>query len=467
MYPAGQRAAGVRLAHVALDAARTAAAPDPLPEELHLQWVRKSPPLRAAFWQVRQERVQFDLGYEPIVCGKMMFVPSSLNDSLTALDTETGQERWRFYAEGPLRLAAAAGQGNVYVASDDGRLYCLDAATGRVRWSVRGAPSSRCVLGNGRLISAWPARGAPVLAGDTVYFAAGVWPFEGIFVTALDAATGQRRWVNDRTGSQYIVHPHGALSFGGPSPQGYLLVPRSPRGSMGDELAVPSSRAFPAWFQRTSGELAGFEFGYGGFGSVPGGWFLASDAQGRPCVDPQINTEIHDAGQQVVGQRGIRRQKGEVLPESITVGQKSYRICEGLRETMSAGGRTYRFAEFQDRVPDKIHTLLAADGKLFIVTRQGGIYCFGPRHVEPQIHEFVEPTAAGGRRRLDRRRRSRCWPTRTAARDMRWCWAWAAAGWRRNWCCDPTCRWWWWIATPRRSTGCGGAWIAPGCMAVG
>jgi hypothetical protein len=363
------------------DAARTASAPDPLPENLHLQWVRKYPALRAAFWQVRQERVQFDLGYEPVVCGKTMFVPSSCNDSLTALDTETGQERWRFYAEGPIRLAAAAGLGKVYAASDDGRLYCLDAATGRALWNVRGAPSPRRVLGNGRLISAWPARGAPVSAGDTVYFAAGVWPFEGLFVTALDAATGRRRWVNDRTGSLYIKHPHGALSFGGPSPQGYLLV-------QGDELAVPSSRAFPAWFHRASGELASFEFGSGGFGNVPGSWFLASDAQGRPCVDPEINTEIHDAGRQVIGQRGIYPKKGEVLKESITIGQKSYRICAGLRETISAGGREYRFAQFQSRVADKIHTMLAADGKLFIVTRQGSIYCFGPNRIEPQIHEF-------------------------------------------------------------------------------
>ena len=220
-----------------------------------------------------------------------------------------------------------------------------------------------------------------MLAGDTVYFAAGVWPFEGIFVTALDAATGQRRWVNDRAGSLYLAHPHGGMSFGGPSPQGYLLV-------QGGELAVPSGRAFPAWFQRASGELASFEFGFGGHGSVPGGWFLASDAQGRPCVDPEINREIHNVGQQVIGQRGIRRQKGEVLQEAMAVGQKRYRICEGLRETIWAGGREYRFSQFQDRVPDKIHTMLVADGKLFIVTRQGSIHCFGPKRIEPKIHEF-------------------------------------------------------------------------------
>ena len=38
-----------------------------LPETLHLQWVRQYPPLKPAFWQPRQERLQFDLGYEPVV----------------------------------------------------------------------------------------------------------------------------------------------------------------------------------------------------------------------------------------------------------------------------------------------------------------------------------------------------------------------------------------------------------------
>jgi outer membrane protein assembly factor BamB len=51
-------------------------------------------------------------------------------------------------------------------------------------------PSERKLLGNGRLISTWPVRGGPVVADGRVYFAAGVWPFEGVFVYALDAETG-------------------------------------------------------------------------------------------------------------------------------------------------------------------------------------------------------------------------------------------------------------------------------------
>jgi hypothetical protein len=65
-----------------------------------------------------------------------------------------------------------------------------------------------------------------------VYLAAGVWPFEGIFVWALDAETGRPVWLNDGCGSLYLEHPHAAMAFGGPSPQGYLLI-------RGGELVVP------------------------------------------------------------------------------------------------------------------------------------------------------------------------------------------------------------------------------------
>lgn len=362
------------------DAGRTAAAPERLPEKLHLQWQRQSPPLRPAFWQVRQERVQFDLGYEPVVEGKTLVVGSSRNDSVTALDTDTGAEKWRFYADGPVRLAPALGRGKVYAASDDGCLYCLDAGQGTVLWKRRAAPSARKVLGNGRLISAWPARGGPVVADGTVYFAAGVWPFEGIFIYALDAETGRLEWVNDRCGSLYLEHPHAAMSFGGPSPQGYLLV-------RGEHLIVPSSRAFPAFFDRKTGRLASFDFGHGGHGSRPGGWFVATGADGSLRIDPEINTEIHDAGRQIIGQTGVRREPDEPIQEQVTVGDHTYRIEPGLHRAISAGGKTYRFSDGFDGVEGEIHTMLAADGKLFVVTRSGSILCFGPQPIQPRRYD--------------------------------------------------------------------------------
>ncbi len=68
--------------------------------------------------------------------------------------------------------------------SDDGYLYCLAERDGRLLWKHRGGPSDRKVLGNERMISLWPARGGPVVADGTVYYAAGIWPFMGIFLHA-------------------------------------------------------------------------------------------------------------------------------------------------------------------------------------------------------------------------------------------------------------------------------------------
>ena len=372
------------------DARRSASSLQAIPDNLHLLWRRDFPPLKPAFWQVRQRRVQFDLGYEPVVVGKTLLVGSSRNDRVTGLDTETGDELWRFYADGPVRLAPAVWQGKVFFASDDGCLYCLDISTGGLVWKRRATPSPRKVMGNGRLISVWPARGGPVVADGRVYFAAGVWPFEGIFVYALDTETGEVIWVNDRCGSLYLQHPHGAASFGGPSPQGYLLI-------HGDRLVVPSSRAFPAFFELDTGKLAVFDFGYGGHGSRPGSWFVATDAERRLVVDPEINTESHDVGQQTIGQAGVRRADGEQLPEVIDVGGVTYRIEAGVASTFHQSGRTRRFQDGVAGVEGQVHTMLGADDKLFVVTRSGSLYCFGatptqkPKHHAEETEPLVPP----------------------------------------------------------------------------
>ena len=43
------------------------------------------------------------------------------------------------------------------VVDRDGFLYCLEVASGKLLWKVRGSPSPRKAIGNGRLISVWPA----------------------------------------------------------------------------------------------------------------------------------------------------------------------------------------------------------------------------------------------------------------------------------------------------------------------
>ncbi len=208
------------------DANRTAATPAELPAQLHLQWKRILHPPRPAF--PNDPRLCFDSSYEPVVMGKTLFVPSMVTDSVTALDTRTGAVRWEFFADGPVRFAPIAWRGKVYFVSDDGHLYCVEAVSGKLVWKARGAPAHLAdhkLLGNGRLISRWPARGGPVLAGDVIYFAAGVWPFEGVYVCAVGAETGKLLWRNSQCSFiEKGLIDHGTRRDTGLSPQGYLAV---------------------------------------------------------------------------------------------------------------------------------------------------------------------------------------------------------------------------------------------------
>jgi outer membrane protein assembly factor BamB len=252
------------------DAGRTAASPHELPAQLQLRWTRTLPAPRPAFPQ--EVRLGYDACYEPVVLGRTMFVPSTVNDSMTALDTETGAERWRFITGGPVRFAPVAWEGKVYFVSDDGYLYCLHE-DGSLRWKFRGLPEDRrdrWVLGNGRLVSLWPARGGPVLADGVVYFAAGLWPTEGVFVHALNADSGSVVWSN--TDSHHIPESnwdHGIGFDAGLTPQGYLAI-------VGDRLVVPCGTQLPAFLDVKTGALQAYTMGWGGRLGLPKGcWFVA------------------------------------------------------------------------------------------------------------------------------------------------------------------------------------------------
>jgi len=349
------------------DAARSAESPDVLPDDLKLLWMRELPPLKPAY---RTKRMQFDASYEPVVLGKTMFVGSSFNDSVTAFETETGRERWRFYTEGPVRFAPVAWQDRVFVGSDDGHVYCLNAEDGKLLWKLKAVPSNRKVLGNGRLISLWPVRGGLVLQDDKLYFAAGVWSFEGVFIYCIDAATGKVIWRNDESGNVYGIHPHGAEAFGGVTPQGYLVV-------NGDELIVPCGQAYPATFDLATGKLKEFELPAPG--RQPGSYFASADVRrGEVQLDKELNSDLHE-DKTYVG-RGV----------------------EGVRSTIKAGDKVLPFSGIAG-VDGEISSLLTADGKLFAVTLAGRIYCFGPQsNQNPNILRVETPLEKDPAPRSDR-----------------------------------------------------------------
>ncbi len=235
------------------DAERSGFVNDTFSETATLEWIYqpRQAPVRA--WLGEDTRMSFDQPHHPlVVSGGMVFFGSSADCSIVALDAETAAERWRYVTDAPVRFAPAAWEGQVFATSDDGSLYVLEAATGRLIRRVDPAPRKDMVLGNRRMVSRWPARGGPVVRDGIVYFGAGIWPSEGVILSALDARTGELIWRNDESGGLEWDQPHGgARAESGIASQGYLVA--TP-----EHLLVPTGRGVPAAFDRRTGEMKYF-----------------------------------------------------------------------------------------------------------------------------------------------------------------------------------------------------------------
>jgi outer membrane protein assembly factor BamB len=355
-----------------------------------------------------------------------MFVPSMIADSVTALDTQTGQQRWQFFTEGPVRLAPVAREGRVYFVSDDGHLYCVGAADGELIWKFRGLPAERKqrkVMGSGRLIPLVPARGGPVLADGVVDFAAGIWS------------------------------DHGTAYYAGISPQGHLAI-------VDGKLVVPCGAQLPALLDLKTGELEKYTMGWGGRVGLAKGCAFVSGT-GKYLIHAGDLYDIRQPNQERfrdsrgrrdyksmlylagltrfqidrTNQKGLGQFRQPVLtPETMYFQQDGIVACDlskpKFEERASSVEPSYRK---NDEYPDKMkatfpqrwklpsrskvhikaggrlycgrpgvveavdipaegqqpkiswraevrgtpHRMLAADGRLFVVTREGRIYAFG------------------------------------------------------------------------------------------
>lgn len=185
--------------------------------------------------------VTYDRAFHPVIHGERVYFGSSADDAVYALDGVTGEIVWTFRTDAPVRLAPAAADGRVYAGSDDGCVYCLDAATGGLVWERRIAPEDHRILGNGRMMSLFPVRTGVLVDGGVAYCFGGLFPAQGVYACALDAATGTP-----------LVRRQLDLS-----PQGYLLASDT-------RLFVPTGRTDPAVLDRGTLDVTGSVSGGGG-----------------------------------------------------------------------------------------------------------------------------------------------------------------------------------------------------------
>ncbi|HEV8293100.1 MAG TPA: PQQ-binding-like beta-propeller repeat protein, partial [Tepidisphaeraceae bacterium] len=382
--------------------------PEELPRTMAVRWAMRLPQLKPAWPD--QTRLRNDSVYQPIIVDEKLIIASSLDDSVAAYDVKDGGEVWRFYTGGPIRVAPAAEGGKIFVGSDDGWMYALQVRTGAIAWKMKGAPRVRPVIGNERLIDTWPIRGGPVVEKGRLYFAAGIWPFMGIFLHCVDAKTGRVIWTNSGDGAAWLTQPHGAPSFAGIAPQGNLAV-------MGEKLLVPNGRSLPACYDKKTGRMIYFPLNnkFGGDNVVVAkDWFFTGDiafdlTNGKAAAYVRPNPVIDGPLAYVATKEGIAGYSLSCLawPErdakfnvigfvngvaSPAIKDATTVIKSGNR--LYGGGRGFVAAmdlPFAPENPDAVWfadvdgtvvSLLAGAGSIVAVCDDGGIYCLGDKKLE-------------------------------------------------------------------------------------
>lgn len=397
-----------------------------LPPKLSLRWVVKEPHAPMPAWPV-SNRLAFDRAHHPIIAGDSLYYGSTTDCQLHALDAATGQERWTFCTGGPIRFAPAAWKDRVFVASDDGWLYCLAAKDGKLLWKKQGGPDDRMLLGNDRMISRWPARGGPVVHDGIVTFAAGIWPTEGIHIHALDAATGKVVWTNDKAGSIYMGQPHGgAYAASGVGAQGYLVV-------NDEQLLVPTGRAVPASFERDTGKFKYFHlqaFGHKGGASTMaiGPYFFNAgytyDASTGKVLDPIGAGEVASVPEGLIvsspapakgkGSAAItayqwidkkKAEKGKLelvkykgleklwtvpdVPGGAAVIVAGKHVIAGADKRVTIVDREAKKIVASFDVDGTAYGLAVANDRLYVSTDLGSLYCFDASSTKPTTRTFV------------------------------------------------------------------------------
>ncbi len=186
-------------------------------------------------------RVKFDDALHPVVVGDTVFLGSSVDHQLHAMNITSGDSKWSFFTGGPIRLAPTVADGRVYFGSDDGHVYCVNTSNGELVWKRRVGPADEWLLARGTMISRWPVRTGVLVHEGVAYFGAGIFPHEDIVLMAVDAKDGRVIWSQDNLSAQNAGRDN-------LSPQGYLLAE-------GDRLFMPSGRSLPAAFDRKTGSL--------------------------------------------------------------------------------------------------------------------------------------------------------------------------------------------------------------------
>jgi outer membrane protein assembly factor BamB len=360
-------------------------------------WQSSQPPAPAWYGPAKWDSYALIFGlrsmrnYDPVfhttIADGRLYFGSSADDSVYCLNAKTGKPQWAFTTDGPVRIAPTVADGQVYFGSDDGRAYCLDAKSGEPTWkfspSADASEDQTAVLTNGRPIPLWPCRTGVAVEDGRAYFATGMLPWNPHFFCSVDAKTGKPE------GDGSFLHRIDSTTF-----EGAMVV--GPQ-----RIYVPRGRVAPMLFDRTEGKSLGELSGGGGcfalltedaqFFHGPGnrtGWITGSnEKKEKVATFGGGNVMVVSGAIAYLLTDGQLQAFDRKTKESLWVVPSDFPyelILAG--NTLFAGGLD-RVGAFDAKTGKQIWTapvegkafgLAVAEGRLFVSTSRGRIYCFAP-----------------------------------------------------------------------------------------
>ena len=147
-------------------------------------------------WSHAASRANRGLQSFPLAVDGVLYYSSPYNQ-VYALDGATGQMLWTYkqklnedlvarQTHSPYNRGIAAGYGNIYMGTLDGKLVAIDAKTGKLNWETKLINSEKLTVG---------FTGAPLLVKDKIVIGSqgGEWPYRGP-IFGVDAKTGKQVW---------------------------------------------------------------------------------------------------------------------------------------------------------------------------------------------------------------------------------------------------------------------------------
>ena len=358
-----------------------------------------------------QNRCELDIS----AAGDSIFFTSEADGRIVCLDAANAKVRWEFLAGSSVNRPPTWFHGRIYAGSDDGHVYCLDAGTGRCEWTYKAAPANRWMFSYNQLTSVWPIRtnvlvdAVPSLHGGraVAYLGAGIFPHDGTFAIGLDADTGKIVWKNDADSE--TLHP---LTL---SPNGNIYAPAGRRLYMPNDVngfstlrAISPSNGRPWSTRSRHGKVhmfvgKGDDKRYIGNGAPSG-----VTRRGETLTSWSVKTPDYtlDTGS-IQGATPARRAFLMYNPDLCSVISTPgviYSIRRGGDGNKGIAGKVFAHDAKDNtelwcaEIGEWPNQVIAANGRLFVSTRSGTIYAYGPKNSKKHgvINEPVDANPFGG-----------------------------------------------------------------------